>query len=667
MPIIDLSPSGVRTVLKNRGIAFKLILLCTMSSALIFLVIFGYHYSFSRRMIEKNIEDQARTLVLATVNRIEKILLAVEKVPQNLSYFLENGSYDRRELLEFLHTVVEKNPEIYGAAVAFEPHAFDRETAHFAPYFYRGNEKIEFADLGKRSYKYIYWDWYQIPKELNRPQWTEPYFDEGGGNAVMATYAVPFYGKAGGKKKLRGVVTADVSLAWLQEAVSSIKVLQTGYGFLISRNGTLVTHPLKELIMNETIFGVAEARGDTHLREVGRRMIRGESGFLPFRTLSPEKQYWIYYTPLPSNGWSLAVLFPQDELTADIDRLSRIVIVLGGVGLLLLSLAVTWIARSITRPLRAMAGATEAIATGNLDIELPALRSKDEVGRLADSFDHMKTSLKQYIKELTTTTAAKERIESELKVAHDIQMSLLPKIFPPFPHRQEFNIYALIRPAREVGGDFYDFFFIDDEHLCFVLGDVSGKGVPAALFMAVTKTLVKVASSQGIAPGEVLTTVNRELSQGNDSCMFVTIFCGLLNTTTGEIFYANGGHNDPFILRRGNEAFPLEGNRGLVVGAMENAVYETGQTRLQPGESIFLYTDGVTEAVNAKGELFSDERLRTKITFLQGDPPEEVIAGVAEEVAQFSQNMPQADDITMMMIRFRGKPGNLRPDHRESR
>jgi sigma-B regulation protein RsbU (phosphoserine phosphatase) len=626
-----------------------------MSSAFIFLVIFSYDYFFSRRMIEKNIENQARTLVLATVNRIEKILLSVEKVPENLSSFLEKGSYDRRELLELLRTVVEKNQEIYGAAIAFEPHAFDRETPHFAPYFYQGAEKIEFVDLGNKSYKYLHWDWYQIPKELNRRQWTEPYFDEGGGNIVMATYAVPFYRKGGGKREFMGIVTADVSLAWLQEAVSSIKVLQTGYGFLISRNGTLVTHPLKELIMNETIFGVAEARGDPHLREVGRRMIRGESGFFPFRSISPEKDYWIYYTPLPSNGWSLAVLFPQDELTADIDRLSRIVIVLGGIGLLLLSLAVTLIARSIARPLRAMAGATEAIATGNLDIELPALRSKDEVGRLTDSFNHMKTSLKQYIKELTETTAAKERIESELKVAHDIQMSLLPKVFPPFPHREEFDIYAVIDPAREVGGDFYDFFFVDDEHLCFVIGDVSGKGVPASLFMAVTKTLIKATSSQGIAPGEILTRVNWELSQENDSCMFVTIFCGILNTTSGEIFYSNGGHNDPFILRKGNEAAWLEGNRGLVVGAMEQTVYETCQTILQPGESIFLYTDGVTEALNTREELFSDDRLRKKISFLQAHPPEEVISGVAEEIARFSNHMPQADDIAMMMIRFHGK------------
>jgi sigma-B regulation protein RsbU (phosphoserine phosphatase) len=267
----------------------------------------------------------------------------------------------------------------------------------------------------------------------------------------------------------------------------------------------------------------------------------------------------------------------------------------------------------------------------------------------------MKESLKDYIQRLTETTASKERIESELMIAHDIQMSILPKTFPPFPDREEFDIYAMIHPAREVGGDFYDFFLIDHDHLCFVIGDVSGKGVPASLFMAVTKTLIKATSSNGIAPGEILTRVNRELSQGNEACMFATIFCGVLNTSTGEIFYANGGHNYPLVLREGSEATWLEGSSGIVVGGVENATYETGQAILQPGDSIFLYTDGVTEAMNEKEEFFSDDRLRTTITLFQGHPPKELISGVAGEIARFSQNMPQADDIAMMMIRFCGK------------
>ena len=329
--------------------------------------------------------------------------------------------------------------------------------------------------------------------------------------------------------------------------------------------------------------------------------------------------------------------------------------ILGIFGLTLLSIGLTIVARSITKPLTTMAMATQEIARGNLDVDLPLPRSGDEAGVLLSAFRSMKESLKDYIQRLTETTASKERIESELMIAHDIQMSLLPKTFPPFPDREEFDIHAMIHPAREVGGDFYDFFLIDHDHLCFAIGDVSGKGVPASLFMAMTKTLIKATSSGGIAPGEILTRVNRDLIQGNDACMFATIFFGVLNTNTGKIFYANGGHNYPFILRRGNEATWLEGNRGIVVGGVENATYETGQAVLESGDSIFLYTDGVTEAMNEREELFSDDRLRTRLTLLQGHAPKELISGVAEEVAEFSQNMPQADDIAMMVIRFSGK------------
>ena len=485
----------------------------------------------------------------------------------------------------------------------------------------------------------------------------------------MATYSVPFYKNVGGKKQLMGIVTSDINLGWFQDVVSSIKVLQTGYGFLISKNGTVITHPLKQLIMNETLFGVAEARGDTHLREIGRKMIRGESGFVPFRSMDSEKECWMYYTPIPSNGWSLAVLFPQDEFMADIVRLNRIVVILGIAGLCLLSVAVAFIARSITNPLRAIAQATKEIATGNLDVKLPSAKSGDEVGKLSEAFQYMEKSLKEYIQQLTETTASKERIESELKIAHDIQMSILPKIFPPFPERKEFDIFAMIEPAREVGGDFYDFFFIDDEHFCFTIGDVSGKGVPASLFMAVTKTLIKAKTLWDADPGSILTKVNKDLSQGNEACMFVTSFIAVLNTKTGELLYANGGHNPPLMIRSenhppfregGDEGLPgkvefLAVSKGLVVGAMEDYVYQTDRISLKPGDSIFIYTDGVTEAMNEQGELFSEDRLKKQTIQLQGKSVEEIISGTMEEIKSFSHGVPQSDDIAMMTLQFRGE------------
>ncbi len=544
---------------KNRGIAFKLILLIMASITLILSSVLFYNYSFSRRIITANVEKNACNLALATVNRIDSVLLAVQKVPSSLAQFLENFSYEGGDLLTLIRTMVEKNPEIYGATIAFEPYAYNPNSRTFAPYFYKKNGNLEFAYI---PYEYFTWDWYQIPKELNRPVWTEPYYDEGAGQIVMTTFSMPFYRVTMGERVFMGVVTADVSLSWLQGIVSSIKVAHTGYGFLLSKNGTFITHPDPDLMMNESIFTVAEARGDRRMRELGREMIRGGSGFTRFKSLLTGKDCWMVYCPISSTGWSLGVLFPQDELMEDITRLNRIVLLLSLAGFILVLIVIVLIAGTITRPLRALSTATEHVAKGNLDFVLPSIRSQDEVGTLTQSFETMMSSLKQYIMDLTETTAAKERIESELKIAHDIQMGILPKTFPPFPDRPEFDIYATLEPAKEVGGDLYDFFFMDHDHLCFIIGDVSGKGVPAALFMAVTRTLLKTKATQGLTPDTVLARVNEDL--------------------------------------------------------------------------------------------FTDKRLATELVLLKGKDVRDMVSGIQEKVRSFAQGAPQADDITIMALRYFG-------------
>jgi sigma-B regulation protein RsbU (phosphoserine phosphatase) len=636
-------------------LAFKLILFFSLSSLLIFTAVLAYNYQYSRKIIMINQEKDARNLALMSVHRIETVLNGVQKATQSLAGHLERTSPSKEELLALIRATVEKNPEIVGSAVAFEPFAYAPHTCLFAPYYFRKGETIEFADLTKESYAYQHADWFQITKELKAPQWTEPYFDEGGGNLLMATYSVPFYAHLGPNKRLRGIVTADVSLKTLQKIVSSIKILETGYGFLLSKNGTLVTHPAEELIMNETIFGVAEARGDLPLREIGRKMIRGESGALMFKDLISPKTCWMTYAPIPSTGWSLAVLFPLDELMADTNQLYWTMITIALIGLALLSLAIIFISGRITRPLRAVSKATEEIAKGNLDTPLPPVTSRDEVGKMAEGFVAMQKSLKEYIYKLTETTAAKERMESELNIAHEIQMSILPKIFPPFPEHPEFDLYAVITPAWEVGGDFYDFFQIDPSHLCFVIADVSGKGVPASLFMAVTKTLIKATAVAGCTPAYILTRVNQELATGNEAAMFVTLFCGILDTETGEILYTNAGHNSPLRINNKREVTEIPQIGGLVLGAMEGIGYEEGSFILEPGEALFMYTDGVTEAVNQQGDLFSVERLQAELAPICGEPLKEMLSTLMERINDFSGEALQADDITMMVLQYKGK------------
>jgi serine phosphatase RsbU (regulator of sigma subunit) len=247
----------------------------------------------------------------------------------------------------------------------------------------------------------------------------------------------------------------------------------------------------------------------------------------------------------------------------------------------------------------------------------------------------------------------KERMEEALKLAHDIQMSMLPKIFPPFPERHEFDIFAAIAPAKEVGGDLYDFFFIDDDHLCFAIGDVSGKGVPASLFMAVTKTLFKATASNGGTPGEILARLNAEICRDNESCMFVTLFCAILNIRTGQVDYSNGGHNPPYYLHHSGVT-PLEKPGGRALGVVEQSPYISGRMVLSPGEALLLYTDGVTEAMDSRETVYSDQRLEQFLASNRDSSPRQIIGDLVSDVRHFVAGAPQSDDITALALLYFG-------------
>jgi serine phosphatase RsbU (regulator of sigma subunit) len=245
-------------------------------------------------------------------------------------------------------------------------------------------------------------------------------------------------------------------------------------------------------------------------------------------------------------------------------------------------------------------------------------------------------------------------IRRELDIASNIQQSILPRLFPPFPHRTDFEIFAAMIPAREVGGDFYDFFLIDDAHLGVVIGDVSGKGVPAALFMAVSRTLLRSNALAGLPPGECLRRVNALLCLENSAEMFVSVFYGILDTRTGGLEYSNGGHNRPYLLRQDGSVEVLEGTGGAVLGVLEDRPYAAKHAALRSGDGLFLYTDGVTEAMDAGGNLFSDGRLHGALGRHNGAAPEALINAVVDEVSQYAGDVAQSDDITALAIRYRG-------------
>ncbi len=252
----------------------------------------------------------------------------------------------------------------------------------------------------------------------------------------------------------------------------------------------------------------------------------------------------------------------------------------------------------------------------------------------------------------------KERMQEELNVGRDIQMSMVPQTFPPFPDRDEFSIYAVLNPAREVGGDFYDFFFIDEDRLCFCVGDVSGKGVPAALFMAVTRTLIKAHASDDLSTASIITRVNDELSQNNKKYMFVTLFTGILNLATGELIYTNAGHNPSYIIRAKGEPDRLENRHGPVIGALAGLAFKEDTIQLNAGDTLFMYTDGVTEAHDQENKLFGDNRLAELMVSKKKEAVEKLVFDVVDEVKLFEGDCDQYDDVTVMALKYEKKPEN---------
>ena len=284
----------------------------------------------------------------------------------------------------------------------------------------------------------------------------------------------------------------------------------------------------------------------------------------------------------------------------------------------------------------------------------PDIHTGDELEELSDCFVSMENELREYIKENSRILSEKERIGTELKVATQIQADMLPQVFPAFPERKEFDIYASMTPAKEVGGDFYDFFFVDDDHLALVMADVSGKGVPAALFMMMAKSQLQTYALTRVSPQKVLETVNSKICENNKENMFVTVWFGILEISTGKITAANAGHEFPIIKSPDGDFKILEDKHGFPLGGLDGMKYKEYEIQLEPGSKLFVYTDGVPEATNSNEELFGMERTETTLNAVKDQTPEEIIRSVGRAVFSFTGDADQFDDVTMLCLEYKG-------------
>ena len=631
----------------RKSISGRLMVRVLIVSAIIFTLTFTIFLRMAANKMREEATEHAHSELSNTIHQIDAVLHAVEIAVENTAWIVPHRLSSPDFMYDVTKRLLQNNEFIYGCAVAFEPNYFPSEGNHFSPYSYRNESgEIKSMQLGTDTYDYHYMDWYQIPKLLNKPYWSEPYYDEGGGEKMMTTYSKPLYDSEG---KLYAIITADLSLEWLTELVGKIQVFENSYNLMVSRNASYIVHPDHNLILNETIFSSTYGDKDESLKKLQDDMVNCRAGEV-LRTKEGQK-FFVFYSPVETTQWMVAIVCPRSELYMEVRMLRNLLIVLGVIALLLMIVMNYNGIRKVVEPVEDFSDVAKKIAKGDFTAELPQIKSQDELKELHDSFEYLQHSLVNYIEELKSTTANKERIESELRIAHNIQMGMLPKVFPAFPERDDLALSAKLIPAKEVGGDLYDF-FIKDEKLYFIVGDVSGKGIPASLVMAVTCRLFRSVVVHLDKPEEIMASLNDSLADGNESGMFCTAFLGILDLKTGKLTYCNAGHNAPLIIDTNGNVLPLHVEPNLPLGLFEGFPYEGQEIKLDKQMMLYMFTDGINEAENKEKELFGDDRLIALLKLNASMMPGEIIDKTFAEVKHHADGAEQSDDITVMCLKY---------------
>jgi len=569
------------------------------------------------------------------------------------SFFLEKGK-NNKELYRMLEALKNNNPYFYNTFIA-------TSDSKLIVYSQDINFKL------KKDYDPIQQSWYQDAIKSSMVICGEPYQllkIETSQRRIIITCSKAIYDLRG---NITGVIGVDITIDHLNKDIINTKgVGESGYSFLINANGNVIARPeIKKTDPQwDEIFTIPLGEdlhqvNDSGFQHILSEIINKNNGFVEWKRNEVDSKFIAFQT-VTENNWSLGVVNSKSEIeyTAKavfFDHFKRVsmhfIVILMSVILLTILMGI-YISNKISLPIKILSNGVKKIGAGDLSYSIE-LSTGDELEGLANDFNKMSADLQQHIVDLETTTKQKEYIESELNIASKIQRDMLPMIFPAFPENKEIDIYASMDPAKQVGGDFYDFFMINKDKLCFVIADVSGKGVPAALFMVISKTLIQSEVMKDISPAEALYNVNNYLNTGNDEMMFVTVLLCIMDLNTGEIEFANAGHNPPLLMKKKTEVEYIPLNKSKILGVFPNVPYTNQKLTLTPEDILILYTDGVTEAMDIDNNQFSEKRLHETLLDLRGEYSlEKVEVGIQNALKDFVGNAEQSDDITLLLVRY---------------
>lgn len=637
---------------KKRSLSTKLSLWTVLFAGLIFIAAMGVFFNESRMAVQRIAIRNATLILDNTIQQVDIILTKVKVATDNTDWLITRHLDAPDSMFVYSRRILENNPDLNGCSISFEPFYFKEKGQYFSAYSLNTGDGIETTQEGNDHYQYFSMDWYQLPKLLDRPCWTEPFVDFNPENItspeMIISYCKPIKDH---QNNFIGAISVDLSIEWLSQTISAVKPYPNSYTIMIGKGGTFFVHPDTTKLFYQTIFTQTLLEPDTAITNLGHAMQAGEEGYRKLDLYGEE--CYVLYKPLGDTGWSVGLVCPTRDIFSGYYHLANTIVGIVIVGLMLMLMIFSGVISKQMEPLEELAYQAEAIASGRLDEELSDLNRNDEIGQLSLSFHHMQQSLVQQIEELKIANEQKGRIEGELKIARDIQMAMLPKIFPPFPERNDIDVFGQLTPAKEVGGDLFDF-YIRDEKLFFCIGDVSGKGIPASLYMVVTKALFRTISIHESSPERIVYTLNEVMSRDNDSNMFVTFFMGVLDLPTGRLHYCNAGHDAPLLVgHTGAGLLPVDSN--LPIGVMGGWKFTKQETLVDPETTVFMYTDGLNEAENISHQQFEMTRVMETARRLQQDDkfkPMEIVDEMMGAVRAFVGEADQSDDLTMLAIQY---------------
>jgi sigma-B regulation protein RsbU (phosphoserine phosphatase) len=624
----------------NKSIAYKLSIYISLAVIGVFLIFITATYFFNQNLLRNNIQNRAIGMSSKINGFVNQNATITREVALNISkqivYY--SGNNDAELLLEM---VMNKYPFLNAVHISL-----DSSVNVPNKYYFVGRELNRLNYRQSDSLIYNCEEEKDILIRVNKTDekgWTEPYQCDKDNNIVVAFYCPV----SDSTQQKVGQVFCELSLSELNDSINQMDIGERGFAFIVNRNGDYITHPIKEWILNKNLKSLSSKVVNQKIDILA--MLEGnESGTaIVYPEILNYEKSWVYYTPTNQNRWFLIFIMPYNELFNELYIETLRMLFFAVIGIIIIYFIISYISNKLIEPLT-------SVTTQLNNLSRPGSKesTKNEVKQVADSLIYLKTWFEKY-----KTTQEQEELKNyrrrqDLIQASEIQQSLIKTDFPAFPERNDIDLYAFYKPARVVSGDLFDYFFIDDDNLIFTIGDVSGKGVPAAIFMSISQTIIKNNASYKKARS-IVNKANQDLCTDNMHQFFLTLFLGILNVKKGELHYCNAAHTTTLLIRNDGSIIELNETHGLPLGLYIDRDYQDSTIKLEHGDKIVLYTDGVSEMLNENKEQFGINRLKEKLVPLKDLGPEELVKQIEKILDIYRGNAPQSDDICVFVVEYK--------------